>query len=210
MDLRELVRRIDSLDLKQKDIAEFLGLTPDKVSKVFAGKRQWSGQELIKLTRWLDELEKNDNLALRPEIPSSDSARDYVSIEILPSYAGMGGGGTGDGDPETGLVPRSLIENELRAKPTDFLMIDVRGDSMMPDFEHGDQILIDKRDTNPIQPGSFALWDGDGYVVKLVERIPQKRGWYRIFSSNGRYAAYEVDAEDIKIMGRPVWFARRL
>ncbi|WP_417615355.1 S24 family peptidase [Parasphingorhabdus sp.] len=210
MDLHELERRIDSLDLKQKDIADFLGITPDKVSKVFAGKRQWSGQELIKLTSWLEELAKHDNISLRPELPSASNSRDYVSIEILPSYAGMGGGGTGEGDTEIGLVPRSLIEQELRATPTDFLMIDVRGDSMMPDFQHGDQILIDKRDTNPIQPGSFALWDGDGYVVKLVERMPQKPGWYRIFSSNGRYAAYEVDAEQIKIMGRPVWFARRL
>lgn len=144
------------------------------------------------------------------DLPPAFNAVDYVAIDILPSYAGMGGGGSGDDDPGRGLVPRSLIEDELRAKPSDFLLIETRGESMMPDFMHGDQILIDKRDTNPVQPGSFALWDGDGYVIKLVERVPQRSGYYRIFSANGRYSAYEVEADQVQIMGRPVWFARRL
>ena len=145
-----------------------------------------------------------------PDLPDQDASRDYLAVEILPSFAGMGGGGNGDGDKGFGMVPRQLVESELRAKTSDLLLIEARGDSMEPDFQHGDQILIDRRDCNPIQPGSFALWDGDGYVVKLVERIPQKQGWYRIFSSNNRYQAYEIEAETVKIMGRPVWFARRL
>lgn len=136
--------------------------------------------------------------------------REYLPVEILPSFAGLGGGGTGDGDPEYGMVPRRLIEDEFRAKAADFLLIDTRGDSAEPEFYHGDQILIDRRDRNPVQPGSFCLWDGDGYVVKGVERIPQRKGWYRVFSNNPKYQSYEAEEENIQIMGRPVWFARRL
>jgi hypothetical protein len=135
---------------------------------------------------------------------------DYLAVDILPSYAGMGGGGSGEGDVGQALIPRRLVEDELRAKPTDLLLIEARGESMEPDFQHGDQILIDKRDRNPVQPGAFALWDGDGYVVKLVERIPRQAGRYRIFSANGRFSAYEVNADEVQIMGRPVWFGRRL
>ncbi len=148
--------------------------------------------------------------ATESDNPIIAGQRTYISIEVLPSFAGMGGGGNGEGDIEFGLVPRHLVHDQLRAKPRDLLLIEARGDSMQPDFQHGDQILIDRRDVNPIQPGTFALWDGDGYVVKLVERIPQRQGWYRVFSSNDRYQSYEVDAESIRIMGRPVWFARRL
>ena len=122
----------------------------------------------------------------------------------------MGGGGNGDGDRVTALLPRALIEDDLRAKPEDLLMIDVRGDSMEPDFHHGDQILVDRRDRNPAQPGVFALFDGDAYVVKLVERVPRQKGVYRVFSANARYTAAEYPEEEITIMGRPVWFARRL
>lgn len=136
--------------------------------------------------------------------------RAYVDVSVLPSYGGMGGGGNGAGDRSVAKLPRRLIEDELRGKPADFELIDVRGDSMTPDFQHGDQILIDRRDRDPRQPGPFALWDEDGYVVKLVERIPQRRGWYRVFSANDRYSPYEVEETESIIMGRPVWFARRL
>ncbi|WP_257540603.1 S24 family peptidase [Sphingobium sp. CFD-1] len=134
----------------------------------------------------------------------------YLPVEILPSFAGMGGGGTGEGDKAVAMVSRRLIEEKLRATPKDLLIIDVRGDSMAPDFLHGDQILVDRRDRDPVQPGPFALWDGDGYVVKLVERIPQRRGWYRVFSINERYTPYEVNGDEIRILGRPVWYAREL
>lgn len=140
----------------------------------------------------------------------SQSSKAYLPIDILPSFAGMGGGGTGEGDLAQALMPRALIEDELRARPSDLILIEARGESMQPDFQHGDQILIDKRDRDPVQPGAFALWDGDGYVVKLVERVPHKRGFYRIFSANGRFSAYEVEEDLVRIMGRPVWFGRRL
>lgn len=144
------------------------------------------------------------------DLPAAYNNADYLPVDILPSFAGMGGGGTGEGDHGQALISRALIEDELRAKPSDMLLIETRGQSMEPDFMHGDQILIDKRDCNPVQPGSFALWDGDGYVVKLIERVPQQPGKLRIFSANGRYSSYEVDIEQVKIMGRPVWFGRRL
>jgi phage repressor protein C with HTH and peptisase S24 domain len=153
---------------------------------------------------------KFPGFALESDLPLDDGDRAYVEVSVLPSYAGAGGGGSGEGDRTVAKLSRHLIEDELRGRASDFELIDVRGDSMAPDFHHGDQILIDRRDRDPRQPGPFALWDDDGYVVKLVERIPQKRGWYRIFSVNDRYSAYEVEETETTIMGRPVWFARRL
>lgn len=145
-----------------------------------------------------------------PDLPPVSPDLSYVPVEVLPTYAGMGGGGNGDGDRVTALVPRALIVDELRSKAEDFLLINVRGDSMEPDFRHGDQILIDKRDISPAQPGPFALWDGEWgeYVVKNVERLPEGR--VRMFSSNRKYTPVEVVHDETKIIGRPVWFGRRL
>ena len=142
------------------------------------------------------------------ELENMQSA--YSEVEILPSYAGMGGGGSGEGDRMTALIPTRLIKEKLRAAPSDLILIECRGDSMTPEFFHGDQILVDRRDVDPVQPGAFALWDGDGYVVKLIETMPQKRGWLRIFSRNDTYTPYEVEASQVKIMGRPVWVGREL
>ncbi|RSY83132.1 S24 family peptidase [Sphingomonas koreensis] len=136
---------------------------------------------------------------------------DYVEVEILPSYGGMGGGGFGEGEPGRALLARQLIEERLRGQPADFLMIDVRGDSMVEaGYLHGDQILVDRRDRDPTQPGPFALFDGDTYVVKLVERVPLQRGKLRIFSANDRYTEYQVAEDEAKLIGRPVWLGRAL
>lgn len=202
--IRELMRR---RDWRQVDLAEALGITQDKVAKSLAGVRQWQAEEALKLQELLGD---HDDSSLVPDVLPKGRETAYVDVAVLPSYAGMGGGGNGDGEQAVAKLPRNLIVEELHGKPSDFELIDVRGDSMEPDFHHGDQILIDRRDRDPRQPGPFALWDDDGYVVKLVERVPGKRGWYRIFSANPRYSEYEIEENDSTIRGRPVWFARRL
>lgn len=206
----EVLTRLDALGLSQRALAGKLDVAENKVSKIRSGERRISATEYRIAMEWLEEVERRGGYVEQPDLPDVDAQRDYLPIAVLPSYAGMGGGGTGDGDLETALVPRSLVEDELKAKPSDLMLLEARGQSMEPDFLHGDQLLIDLRDKNPVQPGAFALWDGDGYVVKLVERVPNKAGFYRIFSANERFSAYEVEATDVQIMGRPVWFGRRL
>jgi phage repressor protein C with HTH and peptisase S24 domain len=202
----EVFARLDHLGLKQRDLAAHLDIEENKVSKVRAGERQFRGTELLRALRWLEDMEAQT----RPDNPDLPADIEYVPVEVLPTYAGMGGGGTGEGDREIALVPRALVVDILRGQPQDFLLINVRGDSMEPDFRHGDQILVDRRDVSPAQPGPFALWDGEWgeYVVKNVER--SRSGEVRIFSSNNKYSTEQAPAETTRIIGRPVWFGRRL
>lgn len=201
--LEMMVRR----NWKQVHLAEALGISQDKVNKSLKGTRQWQGDEALKLAALMGD---HDDSTKVPDVPPGGKVGRYVDIAVLPSYAGAGGGGTGEGEQQTAKVSRALIEDELHGSPGDFELIDVRGDSMTGLFENGDQLLIDKRDRDPIQPGPFVLWDEDGYVVKLVERVPGKRGWYRVFSKNPTYSEYEIEETETTIRGRPVWFARRL
>lgn len=207
----EIVEMLDALvaftGKRLSKVAVDAGLTPSTLTRYYNNpdtKHELSTPTLAKLRA------AYPIFFAKSEHGSAETPDDYLLIEVLPTFAGMGGGGTGEGDAATALVSRSLVEDQLRAKPTDLLLIEVRGDSMSPDFLHGDQILVDRRDKNPRQPGAFALFDGDGIVVKLVERIATKAGWYRVFSANPRYTPYEVDAERANILGRPVWFARKI
>lgn len=204
----EVFERLERAGKSQRQLAEVLSIEENKISKVRAGERQFRGTELIRALKWLSSIEEGREVA--SDLPDDDPRVEYVEVEVLPTFAGMGGGGTGDGDRAMALVPRALIVDVLRGRPSDFLLIDVRGDSMEPDFRHGDQILVDKRDVSPAQPGPFALWDGDWgeYVVKNVERV--RSGEVRIFSSNPKYSQEAAPAEATRIIGRPVWFGRRL
>lgn len=132
-------------------------------------------------------------------------------VEVLPTFAGAGGVGTGEGDVEMIAVPRSLVEHELRAQPTDLVSVNIEGNSMSPDFLSGDQLLVDKRKTSIAQPGAFCLWDGDGYVVKYLEKVPSSDPpTIRVISRNEVFSTVERLAEELAILGRVVWFARRV
>lgn len=208
-------RTIEMLDALQEHtgkklsaVAAEAGLSPSTLTRYYNDdtvKHELSIPTLEKLKRAYPSFFRAPSDSL-----DNPGSAEYLPVEVMPTFAGMGGGGTGEGESEMALLPRYLVEDQLRAKPADLLLIEVRGDSMMPDFFHGDQILVDRRDTNPRQPGPFALFDGDGIVVKLVERVPTRRGYYRVFSANTRYTAYEVDEEEARIIGRPVWFARKI
>lgn len=143
-------------------------------------------------------------------VANEDETVDALLVERLPTYVGAGGGGTGEGAPSAMAFSRGLIES-LQVPATELLAIEVEGDSMVPKFLPGDQLLVDRRKTNTAQPGAFCLWDGDGYVVKLIERVsgsqPPK---VRVISENDRYTTEYRLVEEIKIMGRVVWVGRRV
>lgn len=204
MDADSILAGLKRYGVPHERIAEAISRDRTAATKMLNGQRTMKVGEMPALAALVAEYEADQGEG--GDLPST-RVRSYVEVEVLPTYAGMGGGGTGDGETAIALLPRDLVEDDLRAKPGDLLVINVRGNSMEPVFQHGDQIVIDKRDRNPVQPGPFALWDGDGYVVKNVEKHGRR---LRIFSSNSIYSDREADPEEVEIMGRPVWFARRM
>jgi phage repressor protein C with HTH and peptisase S24 domain len=212
---------MDALPIDQTALAKRVGCTPGAISQIVSGTSLRSkflpdiADVLGVSVRWLRAEDDEGGPGSRPPLPDlppvNDDSPDVVHIELLPTFAGAGGGGTGDGDHATVVFARSLIEFELRAHPTDVLAVQIEGDSMEPDFRSGDQVLVDKRRKSVTQPGAFCLWDGDGYVIKLLERIydsePPK---VRVISRNQIYSPAERLVDEVKIMGRVVWFGRRV
>ena len=209
----EIFEWLDRLDLKQRNLARALKLDENKISKVKSGERQFKAGEVLAARDFLRNIESTKAAGIQlqePDLPLAPDRIAYVPVDYLPTYGGMGGGGTGEGDVERGLVPRYLIEDVFRGRASDFVLIRTRGDSMYPDLHHDDEVLCDKRDTSPVQPGPFAVYDADdeAYVVKNVEKLPGGR--IRIFSTNTKYTPSEVTREETHIIGRPVWVGRRL
>jgi phage repressor protein C with HTH and peptisase S24 domain len=199
--------------MTQGDLGEALGLGQSSIAELESGAAKSWPKHATKIIRILGKPRsyfepEEAHTWNTPDQPEPDALAAYVEVEVLPTFAGMGGGGTGDADRETALVPRRMVE-EIRAKASDLLVINVRGNSMEPLFYHGDQLIVDCRDKSPTQPGPFALLYDDGYVVKNVSWV-QKRSKLRISSANPVFGPEDFDPNEITIMGRPIWFARRL
>ncbi|MFC7540393.1 helix-turn-helix transcriptional regulator [Siccirubricoccus deserti] len=90
-------------------------------------------------------------------------------------------------------------------------MITIEGDSMEPLIASGDRILVDTSQRVPVPPGIFVIWDGMGVVAKRVEHVPNSDPPMVVITSvNPQYQTYERLADEVNIIGRVVWMARRL
>lgn len=108
-------------------------------------------------------------------------------------------------------MPASFLDAELRVKPNRAIVAEVVGDSgYNPEAAHapgslfpGDRVIIDTFDRRPSPPGPFAVYDGSGLVIKLVEHVAgTDPARYRLSSRNPIYPAYEVLEEETVIIGR--------
>ena len=124
-----------------------------------------------------------------------------------------GAGAINDGLEETKDVwyfSDPVVRYEFRTRPGDLRIITIDGDSMEPMLGSGDLIMIDTSKRVPVPPGVFVIWDGMGLVAKRVEHSPNSDPPVIIIKSvNPGYETYERDAEEVRVIGRVIWAAKR-
>lgn len=217
MDSQAIIEGLKRYNVPHERIAQAIGRERTVATKMLGGTRPMKVHEVSVLKELLAEYEREagDSEIIRRTNSIRDEyedglLEDFVAVEVLPNHVGMGAGGTPYGDRKRTLLPRTLVERELKAKPEDLLVIEVRGTSMQPDFVQGDQIVIDRRDRDPRHGGPLVLFDGDTYILKNVEVLPGDEGKIRVFSTNPIFTDWFPIIDEVHIEGRPVWYARRL
>jgi phage repressor protein C with HTH and peptisase S24 domain len=104
-------------------------------------------------------------------------------------------------------MPRGYLD-AIGVDAHNIAFVEVIGDSMAPTLMPGDLVMLDLRSTNPALPAIYALWDGDATVCKRLEKA-HGTDKVRIISENRAYTTYEARVEDVRVIGRVAWFARR-
>lgn len=185
-----------------------LKLTQQSISKLESGGAKKVPEWMRYVWQAFKEADQETSLDPPLTMGKSDNA---VMVKLLPTFVGLGAGGTGEGDEGLVSFSRDLVENELRAPAESLLAMVAEGNSMEPEFKGGDQILVDTRRKSLAQPGAFCMWDGDGHVVKFLERIPgSDPPRVRVISANSIYEPSERLVEELNLIGRVIWFGRRV
>jgi len=139
------------------------------------------------------------------------SLEDYKQIPEYGIEASAGGGALIDEEHIVRQWPfdASYLSNYVGLTHSNVAIVEVRGDSMEPTLRSGDRVLVDLNDKHIAQPGIFIVYDGNGTVIKRVEKVP---GQDRVIliSDNPLHGRYEIAANDIQVAGRVVWKAGRL
>jgi phage repressor protein C with HTH and peptisase S24 domain len=157
---------------------------------------------------------KTRALEMKPRRRRKPDIEGFSRVKEIDARASAGHGAVNaelEELKETWLFPDTVLRHELRANPKDLHIITIDGDSMEPLLSSGDRILIDTAQRVPVPPGIFVIWDGMGIVAKRVEHVPHSEPTKIVIKSiNPEYQTYERDAEEVNIIGRVIWAAKRL
>jgi len=135
---------------------------------------------------------------LRQEQPNTSSTNDYLAVPYLDMWGGMEAeqGGT------IGKVhfDAQFLRKLLGSPPTDdrLILVDGRGDSMLPTIQHGDTLLVDTKINHYDRDGLYLLNLGHGTQVKRL--VDRGKALY-VCSDNPLYQPFPMP-EDASIDGR--------
>lgn len=233
--LQRIQERLNHLGLSERKACLMAGLHVDTIRSMRKGRAP-RASTIASLARVLDvspselmglaDSVQDAGATENAPIPIAGDQSSGISIPEIDVRGGLGGGGEAlldyvpDGNGgilETDAVagrwelPSDYITSELRVRSGSIGIIPVHGDSMDPTLLSGDRVMINLNDRLPSPPGIFALWDGLGVVVKRLEHVPHSDPAIIVISSdNPKHRTYERTIDEISIIGRVVWFARRL
>ncbi len=110
---------------------------------------------------------------------------------------------------ENGRVPvlfdKKLLTEVLKVQPEQCSFVTMKGDSMSPVINNGDQVLIDRKAVTG--DGVFLIRIDSELMVKRVQRIPGIG--LEIISDNKSYKSYQLPPEKVEIIGRKIWVGGR-
>lgn len=213
-----LKARMSAAGLNQRSLAVAAGLHEDRVRNILRGRSRNPRADTIDAlamalgvpATWL--LGQTDTAA--PPISTVNVGGSDRSVATIPELDVRASGDTLADDhnkiADWGF-PALWLVTVAGSRPDDIRVIEVQGNSMEPSLSSGDKVIVDRRQTAPSPPGYFVLRDGLGTIIKQIEHIPNSSPPCVVIKSINRdYGAYEVESDQISIVGRIVAVIRRM
>lgn len=199
--------------LTQSILAKMLKTSVSYISEIESNKKSPGSETLVSLK---NNLKVNIDWLLtgRGQMYDYSAKEDECEFELIPEYSVPVCAGNGnyiyDSDIKSyHCFSSEFIRNELLAMPTNLFVFRISGDSMEPTFFHKDFIIVDKsiRVLNDSRLYVFSI--DNELLVKRVQTITNDK--YLLISDNKTlYEPREYYLSELKIIGRVIWFGRKL
>ena len=132
-----------------------------------------------------------------PPAPEQDFPLPRLDIQ-----ASAGPGAYADSDLVLGVdAVDARLARALKLQPGQAGLITVRGDSMEPQLNEGDQLIVDTADRRPVRSGRLYVIRVDGAL--MVKRVRAERDGLIATSDNPE--AGPVPDGDVEVVGRVAW-----
>ena len=145
--------------------------------------------------------------------PRSKGIGSLIEIPLLDVRASAGHGAMTELEARHARFgfDEKWLKQLTASRPASLSVIRVEGDSMEPTLSDGDEVMVDLSDTGQrLRDGIYVIRSDDALVVKRVALGPQGRQ-ISIVSDNQAYPSWhDVDRRSIHIIGRVLWFGRKV
>ena len=188
----------------QKDLANLLGIEPPAITlaKTRGVPKNWA-------------LTISNMFGVNLEWLKSGTGPVYQANKFktifIPKVSARACAGSGSLEVQDNIVDeipfgRSWISQ--KGRPENMVVMDVIGDSMSPELEPGDSILLDQSQTEILSNNLYVVGLADVLQVKRVQARP---GLVTLYSTNQRYLPVTLQGDEIetlRIIGRVLWSSR--
>lgn len=204
-EVQDTLQKLKNTKITQSEIAK--ALKKDR-SNINAKAKRGTELKLIEV----EQLEKYFNVVLTESACHTAKLIDeigstklqHAKIEYFPDVYLSAGFGVEVLDEHSEIViidERFLMsERGMRVNPKNCKMVRISGNSMFPEYHHGDRVIIDESDTNLTDGQIYAFrYDGQCYV-KEINRAGNK---IKCISVNKEYEPFVIERDvDFKVFGR--------
>lgn len=211
----EIKFRLERDGKSQADLARHLGLDPAIVNRILKGTRKLSSDEADAIRQFLPDAQAEQNWVGGQTLAIKEDASIIAEMDVragsgggglvIEDYAhGAGGSMAVDGVRSQWAIPAGFLKELVGVRGADHIrIVEIIGDSNVPELHSGDRVFVDLSHRTPSPSGFYCLWDGSGVVVKSVEIIPGADPVrLNLISENEKYNNYEVSADEANIIGR--------
>ncbi len=140
--------------------------------------------------------------------PPTPSNGNLIAVYDVQASAGYGAIAEYDAIAYSLAFPPGYLQRITKSNPKDLMIVSVKGDSMVPTLMDDDVVMIDRSKTSLNYDGMFVFRYGDALHVKRVSR--SKAGKILATSDNrALYDPIEYDPDEITVIGRVIWYARK-
>lgn len=204
----QTLQNLSNAPVRPVDIATALGVSRSTVNYKSKNNVDLTENELCKMEKFfkvsLLNVPKEYQDAFKILNESEKSMPEIIKIEYYPNVYLSAGYGVEvyDENYELVIIDERFLTSEkgMRINPKNCKMVKVSGNSMSPDYIHGDRVIIDESDHNLTDGQIYAFrYDGQCYM-KEINRAGNK---VKCISVNKDYESFYIERDvDFKVFGR--------
>ena len=201
-ELQDTLQKLTNTKISQTEIAKILGKDRSNINAKAKRGTELKFSEIKKIEQYFNIIITRQNI--ETTIKQSSLPVKYTQIKYFPNLYLTNGYETENlkENYETIIIDEQFLSREhgIKINPKNCKIVRISGNSLNPEYNHGDRVIVDEADKNLTDGQIYAFSYCGQFYVKEINRAGNK---IKCISINKNYEQFFIeDYDNLKITGR--------